>query len=93
MTVFIQNVPLDDVHSVLKLLYAPMYTHNVIAKKVLKPTFDPSRTGCQIEAEVGLFYRAHRKTTNGQEENVGKKMVAEKKDLWWPPNDLQNVQQ
>ena len=62
MTVFIKNVPLDDVHFVLKLLYAPMYTHNVIAKKVLKPTFDPynSRTGCQIEAEVGLFYRAHR---------------------------------
>ena len=41
MTVFIKNVPLDDVHSVLKLLYAPMYTHNVIAKKVSKPTFDP----------------------------------------------------
>ena len=41
MTVFIKNVLLDDVHSVLKLLYAPMYTHKVIANKVSNPTFDP----------------------------------------------------
>ena len=41
MTVFIKNVSLDDVHSVLKLLYAPMFTHNVIAKKGIKPNLWP----------------------------------------------------
>ena len=32
-----------------------------------------SRTGCPIEAEVGVLYRAHIKTTNGKEKNIYKK--------------------
>ena len=51
----------DDVHSVLKLLYAPMYTHNVIAKKGIKTNLWPLiiRELGPIEAEVCFLYRAH----------------------------------
>ena len=41
MTVFMKNVTLDEMHPVLQAFCILMHTHDAIAKKVSKQTFDP----------------------------------------------------